>query len=101
VRIATAWHWLTTTRYTRLLEAEVERLRGENIALRASVFGLVGRPGQTYATYLAEQLQPKKVDGQAKAPEAARRFERWQEIRKRLEARDAAEAIKAAKREGA
>jgi hypothetical protein len=88
------WHWLTTSRYTRLLEAEVERLRSDNIALRASVFGLVGKPGQTYAAYLAEQIRPKGANGEGKTPEAARRHVGWAEIKKRLEARDATEAAK-------
>jgi hypothetical protein len=89
-----AWHWLTTTRYTRSLEAEVERLRGDNIALRASVFGLVGKPGQTYAAYLAQQLQPRKANGETKTPEPARRHVNWAEIRKKLEARDVQQAAK-------
>ncbi len=32
-QIAAVWRWLTTSRYTRALEAEVERLRAENAAL--------------------------------------------------------------------
>jgi hypothetical protein len=87
-------HWLTTTRYTRSLEAECDRLRADNIALRASVFGLVGKPGQTYAAYLAEQLQPRKANGEMRTPEAARRSVSWNEIRKRLEEKDAQEAAR-------
>jgi hypothetical protein len=90
--IARIWHWLTTTPYTRLLEAEVERLRSDNIALRASVFGLVGRPAQTYAAYLARQIESasaKPNGGETKRAEPARRHLSWAEIRKRLEQRDA------------
>ncbi len=38
------WRWLTTTRYTRALEDEVERLRAENRALTNSLLGTVGIP---------------------------------------------------------
>jgi len=38
------WRWLTTGRYTRTLEAEVERLRTENRALLNSLLGTAGFP---------------------------------------------------------
>ena len=38
------WRWLTTTRYTRALEEEVERLRAENRALTNSLLGTAGIP---------------------------------------------------------
>jgi hypothetical protein len=40
----TFWRWLTTGRYTRTLEAEVERLRAENRALLNSLLGTAGFP---------------------------------------------------------
>ncbi len=40
----TFWRWLTTGRYTRTLEDEVERLRGENRALLNSLLGTAGFP---------------------------------------------------------
>ncbi len=36
-KLTAFWAWLTTSRYTRALEAEVERLRAENQALVNSV----------------------------------------------------------------
>lgn len=42
--LKTSWRWLTTTRYTRTLEAEVERLRAENRALLNSLLGTAGFP---------------------------------------------------------
>ncbi|HEX2715120.1 MAG TPA: hypothetical protein VHM88_23310 [Candidatus Acidoferrales bacterium] len=42
--LKTFWRWLTTTRYTRTLEAEVERLRAENRALLNSLLGTAGFP---------------------------------------------------------
>ncbi len=39
-----AWQWLSTTRYTRMLEEEVERLRAENRALINSLLGTAGFP---------------------------------------------------------
>ncbi len=38
------WRWLTTGRYTRTLEDEVERLRTENRALLNSLLGTAGFP---------------------------------------------------------
>ncbi len=36
------WHWLTTTRYTRLLEGRVERLETENAHLRNAIYARAG-----------------------------------------------------------
>jgi hypothetical protein len=38
------WRALTTTRYTRLLEEEVARLRAENRAMMNSLLGTAGVP---------------------------------------------------------
>jgi hypothetical protein len=38
------WQRITTTRYTRALEAEVARLRAENRALLNSILGIAGVP---------------------------------------------------------
>jgi len=42
--IRTIWRWITGTRYTRVLEAEVVRLRAENRALLNSILGIAGVP---------------------------------------------------------
>jgi hypothetical protein len=36
-----AWHWLTTSRYTRRLEAEIVTLKADNERLRADNDGLL------------------------------------------------------------
>lgn len=42
--IAELWRRWTATRYTRMLEADVERLRAENRALLNSILGIAGVP---------------------------------------------------------
>jgi hypothetical protein len=42
--LAKAWRRITSTRYTRALEAEVARLRAENRALLNSILGIAGVP---------------------------------------------------------
>ena len=42
--LSASWRWLTTGRYTRTLEDEVERLRAENRALLNSPLGTAGFP---------------------------------------------------------
>jgi hypothetical protein len=42
--IRTIWRWITATRYTRALEADVARLRAENRALLNSILGIAGVP---------------------------------------------------------
>jgi len=42
--IRTIWRWITATRYPRVLEAEVVRLRAENRALLNSILGIAGVP---------------------------------------------------------
>jgi hypothetical protein len=42
--LRTIWRTITTTRYTRLLEEEVARLRVENRAMMNSLLGTAGIP---------------------------------------------------------
>jgi len=44
ISLRTLWQRITTTRYTRALEAEVARLRAENRALLNSILGIAGVP---------------------------------------------------------
>jgi len=44
ISLRTLWQRITTTRYTRALEAEVARLRSENRALLNSILGIAGVP---------------------------------------------------------
>jgi hypothetical protein len=36
------WHWLTTTRYTRVLEERLARLEAENAHLRNAIYARAG-----------------------------------------------------------
>ncbi|MGH9746926.1 MAG: hypothetical protein ACRD59_12560 [Candidatus Acidiferrales bacterium] len=47
ISLREAWRRITTTRYTRMLEAEVARLRSENRALLNSILGIAGIPPVT------------------------------------------------------
>ena len=40
--ISRLWHWLTTSRYTRLLEERVARLEAENAHLRNAIYARAG-----------------------------------------------------------
>jgi hypothetical protein len=44
ISLTNIWRGITTTRYTRALEAEVARLRAENRALLNSILGIAGVP---------------------------------------------------------
>ncbi len=74
-----AWHWLTTTRYTRLLEEELARLRVENIALRNSIYARAGVPPVDYTA--ANGVAPRP-----KLPPPIRRAITWSQAKARLEA---------------
>ena len=77
--IRSLWHWLTTTRYTRLLEEELARLRVENIALRNSIYARAGVPPVEYAATLAPAGRG------AGAPAPIRRPLSWAQAKARLE----------------
>ncbi len=76
--ICNLWHWLTTTRYTRLLEEEVVRLRVENVALRNSIYARAGVPPVEYAAALAPATRA------AGAPAPVRRPLSWAQAKARL-----------------
>jgi hypothetical protein len=52
------WNRIVATRYTRLLEAEVGRLRAENRALLNSILGIAGIPPIVVASEAAENVPP-------------------------------------------
>ncbi|NDQ58032.1 MAG: hypothetical protein GZ088_13250 [Acidipila sp.] len=81
--ICNLWHWLTTTRYTRLLEEEVVRLRVENVALRNSIYARAGVPPVEYAAALAPAFSPAGRGAGAPAP--VRRPLSWAQAKARLE----------------
>jgi len=70
--LARAWHWLTTSRYTRLLEHRVAELETENRLLRNRVFDERVDPATGHAM---PRVQHKPV----------RRLN-WQQFRQKLEA---------------
>ena len=79
-QIAEVWHWLTTTRYTRLLEDEVSRLRVENVALRNSIYARAGVPPIEYAAAI---VAGAKGNGR---PAPIRRSMSWAQAKAKLEA---------------
>jgi hypothetical protein len=91
--LARAWHWLTTSRYTRRLEAEVERLRTENAGLREAIYARAGLritaavpKGDGEIVGSTEGRRPEE------APRAIRRLP-WGVMRQRLEIEDARRAL--------
>jgi hypothetical protein len=78
--LAVIWHWLTTSRYTRLLEEELARLRLENAALRNSIYVRAGVPPIEYAAGIAGEAR-----GNGR-PAAIRRTVSWAQAKARLEA---------------
>lgn len=57
--IAIAWHWLTTSRYTRFLEVELERTRKENESLARDVDALIC---QIYPQFSKARKDAAKTD---------------------------------------
>jgi hypothetical protein len=96
------WGW--TTRYTRSLEAEVTRLRAENLALVNSILGVAGVPplrldhprtdieagyGGVRAVVVADQVNgSQSAPGRNTGGTPVRRRS-WQRIGRVLEAQDA------------
>jgi hypothetical protein len=78
--LARVWHWLTTTRYTRLLEERVARLETENAHLRNSIYVRAGvgpvplHPGSDAAP-----------GAERKAPQPIRRPISWAQVKQKLE----------------
>jgi len=60
------WRRITATRYTRVLEAEVARLRAENRALLNSILGIAGVPPVTVAA--PPEPSPTDASGHAFKP---------------------------------
>jgi len=99
-RLARAWHWLTTSRYTRWLEAEVERLRAENETLRH----FVTSPLRAVAEWHDGRAAHGQTDASAcnpvlpdSTPRPIRRVP-WAVMRQRLEIEDARKAYEERKK---
>ena len=78
--IERVWHWLTTTRYTRLLEECLARLEAENAHLRNAIYARAGVGPVTLGTAAA-------VDGPAakKTHQPLRRPISWIQLKQKLE----------------
>jgi hypothetical protein len=91
------WKKITSTRYVRMLEAEVTRLRAENRALMNSILGIAGVPPLPVTEAQAATIHavPSKANyggsnGRSPAPgktqlAAPMRRRSWQQINKALE----------------
>ena len=77
---ARIWHWLTTTRYTRLLEDRVARLEVENAHLRNAIYARAG-VGPV-------QLGPPPLENAAaerRSSQPLRRPISWSQVKQKLE----------------
>ena len=74
------WHWLTTTRYTRLLEERVAVLEAENLHLRNSIYARAGIGPVLLAT------APTDVGSSDKrSRQPIRRPVSWSQVKQKLE----------------
>ena len=79
-RIVRVWHWLTTTRYTRLLEERVARLEAENAHLRNAIYARAGVGPVTLGTTPGVHTPPEK-----RAHQPLRRPISWIQLKQKLE----------------
>ena len=77
--LARVWHWLTTTRYTRVLEERIARLEAENAHLRNAIYARAG-VGPV-------PLGPAPPDSSAerRLPQPIRRPISWAQVKQKLE----------------
>jgi hypothetical protein len=74
------WHWLTTTRYTRLLEERVARLEAENTHLRNAIYARAGVGPVMLGTTPGARPEPGK-----KVHQPLRRPISWIQLKQKLE----------------
>jgi len=79
-RFERAWHWLTTTRYTRLLEERVARLEAENLHLRNAIYARAGVGPVTLGTAAGAAAGADR-----KPPQPVRRPISWLQLKQKLE----------------
>ena len=78
--MSSIWHWLTTTRYTRLLEDRVACLEAENAHLRNAIYARAGvGPVLLNPAPAAERI------GDARLRQPIRRPISWSQVKQRLE----------------
>ncbi len=66
----TIWHWLSTSRYTRSLEAEVERLRADRDEARSQVWALINSFVTTAGAPLPQEIL-KRAERKVEMPAPA------------------------------
>ncbi len=74
------WHWLTTTRYTRLLEERVARLETENAHLRNAIYARAW-----IGPVPLGPAPPANGAGERRSPQPIRRPISWAHVKQKLE----------------
>ena len=74
------WHWMTTTRYTRLLEERVARLEAENAHLRNAIYARAG-----IGPVPLGPPQPEHAGAERRSPQPLRRPISWSQVKQKLE----------------
>jgi len=74
------WHWLTTTRYSRLLEERVARLEAENAHLRNAIYARAGIGPVLLATATTDVGSSDK-----RGRQPIRRPVSWSQVKQKLE----------------
>jgi hypothetical protein len=83
--IRSFWHWLTTTRYTRLLEGRVARLEAENAHLRNAIYARAG-----VGPVPLGPAPPADGAPDRRSPQPVRRPISWSQVKQKLESAAAA-----------
>ena len=86
--LAHIWHWLTTTRYTRLLEERVARLEAENVHLRNAIYARAGIGPVPLGP------PPPAGNPERRLPQPIRRPVSWSQVKQKLESAAAAQTAK-------
>ena len=80
IGLARLWHWLTTTRYTRLLEERVARLEAENAHLRNAIYARAG-----VGPVPLGPAPPANAAGERRMSQPIRRPISWSQVKQKLE----------------
>ena len=89
----TFWHWLTTSRYTRLLEERVASLEAENTHLRNAIYARAGVGPVPLGPALSH-------DAAQRLPQPLRRPISWSQVKQKLEQSAARTAATESPRKG-
>jgi hypothetical protein len=75
------WHWLTTSRYVRLLEERLVCLEAENVHLRNAIYARAG-----VGPVPLGPAPPSQAAGEKRTPQPLRRPISWSQVKQKLEA---------------